>query len=144
MIGFDDNSLHDKWVSLAYLTNFIVRTQPKGAPQNLSHIYSSHLAMQTLVDVLVNVQKGALEPLTPEVKSRVGITLFQIGLRALLRTPKPESIEKLAYQLLILCEARRLPLFDFLECQLNDKIAQQIHTLSNAQASDLVASSNHV
>lgn len=84
--------------------------------QNLSNLYPSLLLVETLVDLIVLIERGTLsELLDQDMESRVLITLFQACLRTILEQQKDgawnDSVEETAYGVLILSEARRLSLW---------------------------------
>lgn len=79
----------------------------------MSHLYSSLLLTEALVDLLVHVQSGVLKgALDQELQSKVFITLFQVGLRTLLQMRDDgswnHSVEETAYGVLTLSNSKRL------------------------------------
>lgn len=96
------------------------------------------------MDLLDQVERGNLEELDEDLRMRVYITLFQACLRALLRQSNPNSIEETAYHVLVLCEARRLPLFESLAPVVDDKLNTLIFLLENSTESAIESTSNRL
>ncbi|KAL5114027.1 hypothetical protein ACEQ8H_008083 [Pleosporales sp. CAS-2024a] len=112
-----DGSVRDKW--------------------NSSCLYSSLLAIQVFGDIFIQVEKCSIEPIGPDLLSQMHIAMFQICLRTLLRDSKPESVEETAYRVLLLCEAKRFPLFDSLGHQIDADIQNQLdylHEMANSRS----------
>ena len=121
-----DGRIRDKWVT-ATETKYFWGKRANNSLQNLSHLYSSLLLVETLVDLIVLVERGTLsELLDQNLQSRVLITLFQACLRTILEQKDNgawnDSIEETAYGVLILSEARRLSLWSQLREPLDSAI----------------------
>ncbi|KAF1962415.1 hypothetical protein CC80DRAFT_160637 [Byssothecium circinans] len=93
---------------------------------NLSHHYASLLAVQSMMELLGQIDKGNLKPLSYEMQSKINITLFQICFRALLDKPSPASTEETAYRVLVLVKARRMPIFHFIRDHMDHEITSQV------------------
>lgn len=96
------------------------------------------------MDLLIQIDKGNLKPLSPGMQSKINITLFQICFRALLDTPDPTCIEATAYQILILCKARGLPILRSIRAELNHEITSQASFLSGTHRSESDSIANNV
>ncbi|PVI05738.1 aphidicolan-16beta-ol synthase [Periconia macrospinosa] len=111
---------------------------------NVSHLYASLLAFQSITELLVQIENGKLEALSPNLQSKVNITLFQICFRALLETPNPHSIETTSYRVLILCKARRLPFFRPIRSYIDHDITLQVRLLRETSQTEIDSVTNHV
>ncbi|KAK8036506.1 hypothetical protein PG991_001643 [Apiospora marii] len=111
---------------------------------NTSWLYPSLLLVQAFMDLLDQVERGNLEALDEDLRLRVYITLFQACLRALLHQSNPDSSEETAYHILVLCEARRLPLFEALDPIVDDKLKRLVSSLESATECPMKSKSNHL
>ncbi|KAF3067424.1 Copalyl diphosphate synthase [Daldinia childiae] len=111
---------------------------------NLSHLYPSLLLVQSFVDLLVQIKQGDLKLLSQDVQYRVHIALVQACLRALMHDSDSRSIEKIAYRVLILCEARRLSFFDPIRFRIDQCIEDQVNLLYTIPDSELELDANRV
>ncbi|KAI9148470.1 Copalyl diphosphate synthase [Paramyrothecium foliicola] len=111
---------------------------------NLSSLYPSLLIVQALMDLLVQIRKGNLVPLSQDMEARVLITLFQACMRALMWDPDTTSIEETAYKVLILCEAQKLPSFAGISHHIDECIKSQISCLAQGQESQLLSDTNKI
>jgi hypothetical protein len=131
--------VQDKWVRRSVV---LPMTLAANRSKNLSCLYSSLLAIQAFADLFIQIEKGSLDPLCSDLLSRVHITMFQICVRTLLRPSRPRSIEETSYRVLILCEAKRFPLFDPLGPQIDTDLKDQIGFLHALADSNLTSDEN--
>jgi len=142
----NDGYIKDKWASFMqcmHSCHKMAAWKLTGA-QNLSHHYASLLAVQSIMELLIQIDKGNLKPLSYEMQSKVNITLFQICFRVLLDTPSPASTETIAYRILVLCKARRMPIFRFIKDQMDHEITSQVKILRRSGDSEISSVQNHV
>lgn len=125
----DAGVVEDKWVSgkldshLSHSTKTTEVLLANRGLQNSSHLYSSLVLVETMVDLLALIDSGSLANLLgQDLESRVLITVFQSCLWTLLKQEDNgswnSSIEESAYGVLILSEARRVAMFADLESPL--------------------------
>ncbi|PYI10667.1 aphidicolan-16beta-ol synthase [Aspergillus sclerotiicarbonarius CBS 121057] len=113
-----DNGLGDKW--------------------NTSHLYSSLLLVESLVHLLCLVEQGRLKV---DTDPKVAVVLFQACLRPLLEQEADgswsHSVEKTAYAVLILAEARCVSFFDPIHQWVETAIENGIQYLSSSSTNSL-------
>jgi hypothetical protein len=102
---------------------------------NTSHLYSSFLYTQAMVDLMALSEAGGLAGVFDRIfLTKVSVTLFQSCLRAMLEQKSSgswnESPEETAYAILMLTEARRLCLFKDLKEPLENSIQRGISFLT--------------
>ncbi|KAI0107056.1 terpene synthase family protein [Nemania sp. FL0031] len=99
---------------------------------NLCPLYPSMLLSEAFSKMLGLLDTGlSLEGLDDEDRERVGITLFEVCLRTMLQQnidgSWDNSIEQTSYGMLILCQARKVHLFEPIRPQINDAINLASH-----------------
>ncbi|KAI5860764.1 Copalyl diphosphate synthase [Durotheca rogersii] len=120
LVHLPDVTLHSKQVlkAVAFLCNYWWACDGRVKDKwNSSHLYSSHLLVQALVDFIEATEQGRLPSLSDNaLESRVYIAIFQACLRTLLEQQDDgswnSSIEESSYGILILSQARRMRFFD--------------------------------
>ncbi|KAI0009517.1 aphidicolan-16beta-ol synthase [Xylariaceae sp. FL0662B] len=106
---------------------------------NTSHLYSSLLYVEALVDLLALIEEDKLQEVFDETFiTKLCVTLFQACLRPLLDQNSDgswnHSLEETAYATLILTEARRLRFFDDIREPLQAAIERGITFITSNRA----------
>ncbi|UNI15339.1 hypothetical protein JDV02_001879 [Purpureocillium takamizusanense] len=125
-----DGRIKDKWVrSSPFIDSFV--TQLTQRSKNTSYLYPSFLLVGSLVSLMASLEQKRLPDMFDEdLQSRIAITLVQACLRPLFDQKDDgswnQSMEETAYGVLILCEARRLCVFDGLREPLDSAILRGV------------------